>query len=149
MNTALRACAIALVLGSIGCVSNPEVDLQGAWSGDWSSGQTTGMLDITFDGRSPFGDMKIYDVVLLIHGATCPSGDDRAVGDRSAAFKNDDVHIAVRFTGGAPAGDENIFRFDGQLSGSNAIIGSYTLTSDSCPACTCGIGATGTWRAFR
>ena len=146
MNTALRACAVALILGLIGCVSDPEVDLQGAWSGDWSSGQTTGTLDITFDRTSPFGDMKIYDVVLLIHGPTC---DDRAAGDRSAAFKDDDVHIAVRFVGGASGGDENIFRFDGDLSGSRAILGSYTLISDSCPACTCGIGATGTWRAFR
>ena len=149
MKPTLTLCAVGLLIGLWGCVSHPEIDLQGAWSGDWSSGQTTGTLDITFDGRSPFGDMKIYDVVLVIHGPTCPAGDDRATGDRSAAFKDDDVHIAVRFAGAAPGTDENIYRFDGSLSGSHAIIGSYTLTSDSCPSCTCAIGASGTWRAFR
>ncbi len=149
MKRTAKVWAAGLLLGAFGCISNPEIDLQGAWSGDWSSGQTTGTLDITFDGRSPFGDMKVYDVVLLIHGPTCPAGDDRAAGDRSAAFKNDDVHIAVRFQGAAPEGDENVFRFYGTLSGTHAILGSYTLISDTCPACTCGLGASGTWRAFR
>lgn len=149
MNRTLVLCALVLLIGACGCVSKPEIDLQGTWSGDWSSGQTTGTLDITFDGRTPFGDMKTYDVVLLIHGPTCPSGDDRAAGDRSAAFKDDDVHIAVRFAGAGPGADENVFRFDGTLSGSRAIIGSYALISDSCPSCTCAIGASGTWRAFR
>lgn len=149
MNRTLVLCALVLLIGACGCVSKPEIDLQGTWSGDWSSGQTTGTLDITFDGRTPFGDMKTYDVVLLIHGPTCPSGDDRAAGDRSAAFKDDDVHIAVRFAGAAPGADENVFRFDGTLSGSRAIIGSYGLISDSCPSCTCAIGASGIWRAFR
>lgn len=149
MNRTLVLCALVLLIGACGCVSRPEIDLQGTWSGDWSSGQTTGTLDIAFDGRTPFGDMKTYDVVLVIHGPTCPSGDDRAAGDRSAAFKDDDVHIAVRFAGATPGADENVFRFDGTLSGSNAIIGSYTLISDSCPSCTCAIGASGTWRAFR
>jgi hypothetical protein len=149
VNRTLVLCALVLLIGACGCVSKPEIDLQGTWSGDWSSGQTTGTLDITFDGRTPFGDMKTYDVVLLIHGPTCPSGDDRAAGDRSAAFKDDDVHIAVRFAGAAPGADENVFRFDGTLSGSRAIIGSYALISDSCPSCTCAIGASGIWRAFR
>ena len=115
----------------------------------WSSGQTTGTLDVTFAGRTSFGDMKLYDVVLVVSGPTCPSGEDRAAGDRSAAFRKDDVHIAVRFAGGAPGTEENIFRFDGALSGSRAIYGSYTLSSSSCPVCTCGIGTSGTWRAFR
>lgn len=149
MKTAIRTCVVALLLGSAGCVSDPEVDLLGAWSGNWSSGQTTGTLDVTFAGRTPFGDMKLYDVVLVVSGPTCPSGEDRAAGDRSAAFRKDDVHIAARFVGGAPGTEENIFRFDGALSGSRAIFGSYTLSSSSCPVCTCGIGTSGTWRAFR
>lgn len=149
MKTAIRIGIVPLLLGAVCCVSEPEVDLLGAWSGDWSSGQMTGSLDLTFSGRTPFGDMKLYDVVLVVRGPNCPSGEDRASGDTSAAFRRDDVHIALRFAGGAAGTAENVYRFDGALSGSNAIYGTYTLSSSACPVCTCGIETSGTWRAFR
>lgn len=149
LRRAIRACIVALLLGSLCCAREPEVELLGRWTGDWSSGQTTGTLEITFSGKKPFGDMTLYDVVLVIGGPTCPSGEDRATGDRSAAFRSDDVHVAVRFAGGAPGTEDNVFRFDGTLAGSRAIDGSYTLSGSSCPACTCGIGTSGIWRAFR
>jgi hypothetical protein len=131
----------------LSCVSSPQIDLQGTWHGQWTSGPTAGNLEITFSGERAFGDMQLYDVTLIATGPTCPSGEDRGAGDRTAAFLNDDVRFAVRIAGGAPG--DGVFGFDGRLNGSREIDGTYALTSDSCAACACGMGSSGTWTVLR
>lgn len=147
--SSLLVALAALLPFASSCVTNPEVEIEGTWRGQWSGGTTTGNLEVTFSGKTSFGDMTLYDVTLVATGPTCPSGQDQGSGDRAAAFRTQDVNFAVRMAGGAPDAGEGTMRFDGTLFGSREIDGSYTLTSDSCPVCTCGMGESGSWRLFR
>jgi len=131
------------------CMTSAEIDLEGRWSGQWTSGPTTGNLEVTFSGKRPFGDITLYDVTLVATGASCPLGQDRGAGDRTAAFRIDDVRFAVRFAADPPGAGEGVFLFDGALLGSREINGSYEMTSASCPACICGMGSSGSWRLLR
>ena len=147
MTTLRRTLLTALLATASACTNTPEVDLVGTWHGQWSAGTTTGSLTATFDGKRGFGDMKIYDVTMTATGPTCPSGEDHGSGDRTAAFKQDNVNFAVQMAGSAS--DEGIFQFNGTLIGSIEIDGTYTLTSSTCPVCACGMGSSGTWRLLR
>ncbi len=91
--------------------------------------------------------MTLYDVTLVATGPSCPTGQDRGTGDRTVAFNQDDVHFAVSLAAG-PEG-EGTFLFDGSLNGGREIDGTYRMPSDSCPACTCGMGQSGTWTVLR
>ena len=143
------AALLGLVATVAACVTDPEIELQGRWSGQWTSGPTTGNLEVTFSGKRPFGDMTLYDVTLVATGSSCPSGEDRGAGDRTVAFRIDAVRFAVRIPGDQPGAGDGIFLFDGALLGSQEIDGSYELTSESCPACICGMGNSGSWRLLR
>jgi hypothetical protein len=147
MKTLRRILLTALLVTVPGCTKQPEVDLEGTWHGQWSAGLTTGSLAATFDGKRGFGDMKIYDVTMTATGPTCPTGEDRGSGDRTAAFRQDNVNFAVQMAGSA--NDEGIFQFNGTLTGSLEIDGTYTLTSNACSVCACGMGSSGTWRLLR
>jgi hypothetical protein len=144
----LRRILLTVLLASVAaCTNTPEVDLEGTWHGQWSAGNTTGNLTVTFDGKRPFGDMKVYDVTMTATGPTCPTGEDRGAGDRTAAFKQDNVNFAVQMAGSADG--EGVFQFNGTLMGSVEIDGTYTLTGGTCPVCACGMEGSGTWRLLR
>lgn len=147
--TQFVAALVALLATVPACVTDPEFELQGRWSGQWTSGPTTGNLEVTFSGKRPFGDMTLYDVTLVATGSSCPSGEDRGAGDRTAAFRIDDVRFVVRIAGDQPGVGDGIFLFDGAVLGSREINGSYALTSESCPTCICGMGNSGSWRLLR
>ena len=140
---------LAALLATVAACTDPDIELQGRWSGQWTSGPTTGNLEVTFSGKRPFGDMTLYDVTLVATGSSCPSGEDRGAGDRTAAFRIDDVRFVVRIAGDQTGAADGIFLFDGALLGSREINGSYELTSESCPACICGMGSSGSWRLLR
>ena len=139
--------AVALLPACLACTGTPEIDLQGTWRGQWTAGPTAGSLEVTFSGERAFGDMTLYDVTLVATGPSCPTGEDRGTGDRTVAFNQLDVHFAVNITAGS--GGDGIFQFVGALNGSREIDGSYQLSSDSCPACICGMGPSGTWTVLR
>ena len=145
----ILAALFALLPAALSCTTRIAIELQGTWRGQRASGPTAGDLEVTFSGQKSFGDMTLYDVRLVATGPSCPSGEDRGAGDRTVAFRIDDVHFAVRVAVETPATDDGIFRFDGTLNGSREIDGSYALTSDSCPACACGLGSSGSWRLLR
>jgi len=147
MKILTRALLLPLLSASLCCVEKPEIDLEGTWRGQWTAGGAAGNLEITFTGGRAFGDMTLYDVALVATGPSCPSGQDRGTGERTVAFDQDDVRFAVGFAAGP--GGEGIFQFDGALNGGREINGSYRLSSDSCSACTCGMGSSGTWTVFR
>jgi len=147
--TPILAALLALLPIASSCATRLEVELQGTWRGNWTSGPAAGTLEVTFSGKRSFGDMNLYDVSLVATGPTCLSGEDRGAGDRTAAFRIDDVRFAVRMTGGPPGAGDGIFHFDGALIGSREIDGSYVLTSGSCPACTCGMGDSGSWTLLK
>ncbi len=147
MKTLAQILVLALLPACLACTQNPEIDLAGTWRGQWTAGGTAGSLEVTFAGKRAFGDMTLYDVTLLATGPSCPTGQDRGMGDRTVAFNQDDVHFAVSFAGG-PEGD-GTFLFDGSLNGGREIDGTYRMSSDSCPACTCGMGPSGTWTVLR
>ena len=149
--TPILAALFALLPAALSCTTRLEIELQGTWRGQWTNGPTAGDLEVTFSGQRSFGDMTLYDVNLVATGPSCPSGEDRGAGDRTAAFRIDDVHFAIEIPGGAPGAGAGagIFRFDGTLNGGREIDGSYALTSDSCPACACGLGTSGSWRLLR
>ena len=108
---------------------------------------TAGSLEVTFAGKRAFGDMTLYDVTLLATGPSCPTGQDRGTGDRTVAFNQDEVHFAVSLAAGS--GGDGTFLFDGSLNGGREIDGNYRLSRDSCSACTCGMGPSGTWTVLR
>src|SRR5262249_40363268 len=145
--TLRRILLTALLVTGSACTNTPEVDLEGTWHGQWSAGLTTGSLTVTFGGKRGFGDMKGYDVTMTATGPTCPSSEDRGSGDRTAAFKQDNVNFAVQMAGSAD--DEGVFLFDGTLITSIEIDGTYTLTSHACPVCACGMETSGTWRLLK
>lgn len=147
--SSLLVALAALLPFSSSCVTDLGFEVEGKWSGQWSSATTTGNLEVTFSGKTSFGDMTLYDVTLVATGPTCPSGQDQGSGDRTAAFRTKDVNFAVRMIGGAPGAGEGIMRFDGAFFTSREINGSYALTSDSCPVCTCGMGESGSWTLFK
>ena len=147
MKILTRILVAALLPACWACTVETEIDLDGTWRGQWTSGVIAGNLEVTFAGKRTFGDLTLYDVTLAFSGPSCPGGQDRATGDRTAAFNQDDVHFAVSVSGGA--GGEGVFLFDGALNGGREIDGSYRLTSDSCPACTCGVATSGTWTVLR
>ncbi len=147
MKILTQVLVVALLPVCLACTGKPEVDLEGTWRGQWTAGGTAGSLEVTFGGKRAFGDMTLYDVTLIATGTSCTSGGDSGAGDRTAAFRQDDVHFAIQVADSA-AGD-GIFLFDGALNGSREIDGSYRLSSDACPACTCGMGTSGTWRISR
>jgi hypothetical protein len=147
MNIFTRILVAALLPACLACTGNPEINLDGTWRGQWTAGTIAGSLEVTFAGKRAFGDLTLYDVTLVFTGPSCPGGQDRGTGDRTVAFNQDDVHFAVSIAGGA--GGEGVFLFDGALNGGREIDGSYRLTSDSCPACTCGVGTPGTWTVLR
>jgi len=142
-----RALLLSILSLPISCTTNPELNLAGTWRGQWTSGETAGNLEVTFAGKKGFGDMILYDVTLIATGASCPAGEDRGAGDRTAAFDQDTVHFVVRVPGGA--GGDGIFQFDGALNGGGEIDGTYRLSSEACPACVCGLGTTGIWTVLR
>jgi hypothetical protein len=147
MKILTRILVVALLPACWACTGNPEIDLQGTWHGQWTAGGIAGSLEVTFAGKRAFGDLTLYDVTLVLTGPSCPGGQDHGTGDRTVAFNQNDVHFAVSI--GAAAGSEGVFLFDGAMNGGREIDGSYRLTSDSCPACTCGLGTSGTWTALR
>jgi hypothetical protein len=147
MKTIVRFLQMTLLAACLSCTGGLEVDLQGTWRGQWASGPTAGSLVVTFGGKRAFGDMTLYDVTLVATGPSCPSGEDRGTGDRTAAFRQDDVHFAVRMEGGATG--DGTFLFAGALNGGGEIDGTYQVTSDSCPVCKCGMGTSGNWTLLR
>lgn len=149
MKTPARWSAVALLVACASCVVEREVDLHGVWRGQWAAGSAAGTLEVTFSSERAFGDMTLYDVTVVVTGATCPSGEDRGSGDQTAAFRVDDVSFAVRMAGGAPGSEDNVFAFAGTLNGSREINGTFSRTSAACPACVCLLEGSGTWTVFR
>src|SRR2546428_151414 len=95
----ILAALFALLPAALSCTTRIAIELQGTWRGQWASGPTAGDLEVTFSGQKSFGDMTLYDVRLVATGPSCPSGEDRGAGDRTVAFRIDDVHFAVRVAG--------------------------------------------------
>src|SRR5262245_62038190 len=96
------AALAALLTFASSCAKDLGFEVEGTWRGHWSSDATTGNLEVTFSGKTSFGDMTLYDVTLVATGPTCSSGQDQGSGDRTAAFRTQDVNFAVRMSGGAP-----------------------------------------------
>jgi len=125
MKTLAQILVLALLPACLACTQNPEIDLAGTWRGQWTAGGTAGSLEVTFAGKRAFG----------------------GTGDRTVAFNQDEVHFAVSLAAGS--GGDGTFLFDGSLNGGREIDGNYRLSSDSCSACTCGMGPSGTWTVLR